>query len=107
MSVGYISFMLFFFSLPASTVFLVFLKDSDRRRRVLLSAVLVANTLLYFSPLAYAYLKTPAGGNMWSENGPGAALWLYMYLFPVTIGLQYVLGARKIRATKEDSDRPH
>lgn len=95
---GIIFFAALYFVLPASTVYLLFLKDRNRRRRLLYSAFLLANTALYLFPLAYAFFGTPSGGNMWDENGAGAALWLYMYVLPLSAVLQSFLAARKKRA---------
>jgi hypothetical protein len=97
-AMGRIFFVAIYLALPASTVYLLFLKDNSSKRRLLLSAGLLANTAMYFVPLAYAYFGTPAGGNMWNENGAGAALWLYMYVFPLSAGIQVFLAGRKDRA---------
>lgn len=83
--------MLCIFLLPALlSIALCFLKDANKTRGVLLNVLLVLNALLYISPLLYAYLATPSGGNMWSENGPGAALWLYFIILPVC-GLAFLV----------------
>lgn len=79
------------FLLPALlSIALCFLKDSNKIRGIVLNVLLLANALLYISPLLYAYLATPSGENMWSENGPGAALWLYFIILPV-FGLAFLV----------------
>lgn len=46
---------------------------------------LIGFPLIAFSPLALAYLTTPAGGNMWSEGGSGggSAIWLMILTLPL------------------------
>ncbi|MEM8764968.1 MAG: hypothetical protein AAGD88_14205 [Bacteroidota bacterium] len=83
--------MLCVFILPAPlSIALCFIKDSNKIRGIVLNILLLANALLYVSPLLYAYLATPSGGNMWSENGPGAALWLYFIILPIC-GLAFLV----------------
>ena len=101
------SVILILFLMPALlSIALCFLKDSSKVRGILLNVFLLLNALLYVSPLLYAYLATPSGDNMWSENGPGAALWAYMILLPIC-GLAFLvllilkLVFRKKRNSKE------
>lgn len=79
-----------------STVVLLFLKDSNRVRKLTINSLLLGNTLLFLSPLILAYLNTPRGGNMLSENSGGAYLWLYLFIFPATAMIQLVLLILKI-----------
>ncbi|MEL6305457.1 MAG: hypothetical protein AAFQ20_11780 [Bacteroidota bacterium] len=101
--------MLILFLLPALlSIALCFLKDANKTRGVLLNVLLVLNALLYISPLLYAYLATPSGGNMWSENGPGAALWLYFIILPIS-GLVFLvlLILKLIFRRKSKSEEPN
>lgn len=82
--------LILFLSPTLLSIALCFIKDSNKVRGIVLNALLLANALLYVSPLLYAYLATPSGGNMWSENGPGAALWLYFVILPVC-GLAFLV----------------
>ncbi|RTE55447.1 hypothetical protein EHW67_02455 [Arenibacter aquaticus] len=88
--------LLIFLILPISTIFLFILKDNNRTRRNILNFILIANTSLFLFPLAYAYLATGSGGNMWNENGPGAILWLYMLILPICGIIQFILFLLKI-----------
>ena len=86
-----------FFLIPASTLPLLFLKDSDRTRQRILNSFLIMNTFLFFVPMIYALSMTPAGESMWNENtGGGAALWLYLFIFPMTALFQLILLILKI-----------
>ena len=63
---------------------------TKRRSKPLLiwaTALLVGSPLFAFSPLAIAYLTTPAGGNMWSEGGDGggSAIWLMFLTIPASL----------------------
>jgi hypothetical protein len=97
-SLGYLIFIGLFLLIPASAVGFFFCKDTNRRRKLFLNVVLIGNSFFYFSPLLYAVCYTPRGGNMWSENGPGAALWAYMFVFPAAFLLQYLVGREKLKA---------
>ncbi len=88
--------LLLFLILPISTVILLFINDSRKRRNLILNIVLVINTLLYSYPVVSAYLNTPPGGNMWSENGPGAILWLYMIILPICVVVQIGIMVLKV-----------
>ncbi|WP_394974763.1 hypothetical protein [uncultured Croceitalea sp.] len=75
---------LFLFLLPVIiSIGLCFLKDSNKVRRIVLNLLLIINAIVYTAPLLYAYWETLPDGNMWSENGPGAALWLYFIILPL------------------------
>ena len=77
-------FILIIFLIPVIiSIGLCFLKDSNKVRRIVLNIILIINVLVYIAPLLYAYLETLPDGNMWSENGPGAALWLYFIILPL------------------------
>ena len=63
---------------------------TKRRSKPLLiwaTALLVGSPIFAFSPLAIAYLTTPAGGNMWSEGGGGggSAIWLMFLTIPASL----------------------
>lgn len=80
------------FLLPALiSIALCFLKDSNKVRRIVLNVLLMLNTVVYLTPLLYAYWQTRPDGNMWSENGPGAALWVYFILLPLCALILLVL----------------
>ena len=74
----------------------LFIKDANRIRGIIINAFLLLNMAVYVSPLTYAYFATPKGENMWSENGPGAALWAYMLLLPLCILVFIILMILKI-----------
>ena len=63
---------------------------TKRRSKPLLiwaTVMLVGSPIFAFSPLALAYLSTPAGGNMWSEGGGGggSAIWLMFLTIPASL----------------------
>lgn len=83
---------LLFSILPISSVALLFLKDKNKERWETMNALLVINAILFLSPLFKAYSNTPAGESMWNENtGGGAALWIYIFIFPLCVLIQLVL----------------
>lgn len=84
------------FVLVLAAVIFVFAKDHHAGRKKVVNGLMIANTLLFLSPLAYAYFATGAGGNMWNENGPGAVLWIYMLLLPACGLFQLLLVVLKI-----------
>ena len=90
------SITLIFLILPISTIVLLFIKDSKKTRSNILNFVLIVNTLIFCSPLIYAFLKTLPDGNMWSENGPGAVLWSYLILIPFCAIMQFIILILKI-----------
>lgn len=93
---------LFFLLLPLSSIALLFLKDSNKRRKLRLNVLLLLNALLFMIPLFMAYTNTPKGESIWNENsGGGAALWLYMIVFPVCFIAQVVLFVLKIEYAKK------
>ncbi|HMQ49087.1 MAG TPA: hypothetical protein PKA00_16460 [Saprospiraceae bacterium] len=93
---------LLFLLLPLCCIALLFLKDNNKRRKLRLNVLLLLNALLFMLPLLMAYANTPKGESLWNENsGGGAALWLYMLVFPVCfIGL-VVLFILKISFAKK------
>lgn len=79
-----IIFGLLLFLIPAIlSIGLCFVKDAKKGRGIILNVLLLGNTLLFASPLLYAYIATRPDGNMWSENGPGAILWSYFLVLPI------------------------
>ena len=79
------------FLLPVfGSVALCFLKDQKKNRGIIINVLLLLNAIFYLAPLAFAYLETPKGENMWSENGPGAILWSYLILLPLC-GLAFIV----------------
>ena len=72
------------------SVGLCFIKDTKKVRGLVLNVLLILNTLLYLFPIVYAFFSTRPDGNMWSENGPGAILWLYFMILPLC-GLAFVV----------------
>ena len=88
---------LIFSFIPISTILLFFLKDCDLKRKKALNIGLVINNLIFYSPIIYMYFATPAGQNMWSEmDGPGAAVFAYIFLLPICMLIQFVLMTLKI-----------
>jgi hypothetical protein len=98
MNAEHIIFIALFAIVPVSSLVLVWMKDLNRRRKVFLNVVLIANSLFYLSPLIYAYANTKAGGNMWNENGAGAAIWYYIYVLPLSVPLHLVVGKKKLES---------
>lgn len=62
-------------------------KDEDLK---FLNLVLIANLVVFFLPLAIAFVGSLPNGNMWSENGPGAVLWLYFIIIPLCSIVQII-----------------
>ncbi len=91
-----IMILLLFLILPVSTIFLCMVKDNNRTRKNFLNFILIANTLVFMFPIAYAFFATSSGGNMWDENGPGVMLWLYMLILPLCGIIQFILLLLKI-----------
>jgi hypothetical protein len=82
-----------------------FIRDAKKRRGQIINTVLILNSVIYLAPLAFAFFATPKGGNMWSENGPGAILWFYMIFLPIC-GLAFVvLVILKLVLRKRKKDR--
>lgn len=74
-----------FLLIPLSSIGLLFLKDEKKERKQIMNVLLIINTLVFLSPLFLAYSNTPSGESMWNENtGGGAALWLYLIIFPLS-----------------------
>jgi len=81
-----------FLLIPISSVICLFLRDSNNGRKLALNILLIANALIFLSPLIIAYSNTPPGESMWNENtGGGASIWLYFIVFPVTGIAQLIL----------------
>lgn len=49
----------------------------------LLNFLLIANLVVFLSPITIAFVGSLPDGNMWSENGSGVFLWFYIILIPV------------------------
>lgn len=62
-------------------------KDEDIK---FLNQVLIANLAVFFLPLAIAFVGSLPNGNMWSENGAGAVLWLYFIIIPLCSIVQII-----------------
>lgn len=76
---------LLFFIIPLSSIGLLFLKDHKKERKIVMNVLLITNALFFLSPLLMAYMNTPPGESMWNENtGGGAAIWLYIIIFPIS-----------------------
>lgn len=74
-----------FLLIPLSSIGLLFLKDEKKERKQIMNVLLIINALVFLSPLFLAYSNTPTGESMWNENtGGGAALWLYLIIFPLS-----------------------
>jgi uncharacterized membrane protein (DUF485 family) len=91
---GYLTFLLIANNYDRTSFF----KGSKKDRRLTLSAVLLMNFIFYLFPLIIAFTSTPEGGNIFSEgpNGGGAALWLYIIIFPLSWIIQIVLIVLKV-----------
>lgn len=85
-----------FLALPLSSIALMFISDSNTSRKIILNSILAINAIVFILPIAYAYFATPKGGNMWDENGPGAVIWLYMFILPLCVLVQIVVFILKI-----------
>jgi len=62
-----------------------------------MAILLIGNALFFLFPLIYAFVNTYPEGNMWSENGPGAILWLYIFILPISLIVQVVLIILKVK----------
>jgi len=96
-------FVLFLLPVVISIV-LCFLKDSKKVRGKFLNVLLIINAVVYTFPLIYAYWKTRPDGNMWSENGPGAILWLYFIIIPLCALVLIVLLILKLVFKRKSDD---
>ncbi|WP_343604188.1 hypothetical protein [Fluviicola sp.] len=86
-----------FLLIPVSGIALLFVKDVNKTRKITLNILLILNTILFLLPLMLAYSNTPSRESMWNENtGGGAALWLYILIFPLTGIFQLVLFILKL-----------
>jgi len=85
------------FLIPISSIALLFLKDENKGRGRLMAALLIANALFFLFPMILAYASTPAHESMLNKNtGGGAALWLYIFVFPLSAFIQLVLLILKV-----------
>ncbi|MBK9737499.1 MAG: hypothetical protein IPO92_22120 [Saprospiraceae bacterium] len=89
-----------FVCIPLSSIWALFLKDVRSNKKTLLNVLLIINAVLFLWPLGMAYFLTPAGGNMWDENGAGGYLWFYMILLPLCFICQCVLLSIKLKNSK-------
>ncbi len=96
----------FFFLIPAASIALLFAKDRDPARKTVMDVLIGANCLLYLYPIIQAYLNTPKGESIYDENkGGGAALWMYIYILPITIiAFIIFLILKSVFAPKTDSE---
>lgn len=86
-----------FFLIPLSSIALLFLKDYKKERRQFMNVLLILNAAFFLIPIMMAYSNTPPGESMWNENtGGGAALWLYLIVFPISAIIQLVLLILKV-----------
>ena len=72
------------FLLPLSTLMLLFLKDNNKKRHYILSALLIANTLFYLYPVIYLYFSSFGQ----DKSNSGTILWLYIIIFPIAAIIQ-------------------
>lgn len=86
---------LLFLFIPISTILLFFVKDANKNRRINVNFFLIANCLIFLSPLIIAYFTKSTGGNMWSGES-GVVLWVYMALLPLCLFFQLILIGLKI-----------
>ena len=99
-------FILVLFLLPVIiSIGLCFLKDSKKVRGKFVNVLLIINAMVYTLPLIYAYWETRPDGNMWSENGPGAILWLYFIIIPLCALVLIVLLILKLVFKRKSGDR--
>ena len=96
MELEYVFFIILFTLIPISCLILCFFKDYNKKRKIITNFILLSNGGVFISPLLFAYISTLPNGNMWSENGSGAILWLYMLLLPLCYLIQLVLLILKI-----------
>ncbi len=90
---GYFIFLL----IPLTSFGLMFLRDSKRDRKITLSILMGINAVFYLFPALLAFANTPDGESMWNENtGGGAALWLYIFVLPLSAIFQFILIILKI-----------
>ena len=59
------------------------LKNRKNGDMKFLNALFITNLVVFLIPLAIAFIGSLPNGNMWSENGAGAVLWLYILLIPI------------------------
>lgn len=85
-------FTILYLIIPAVSLGLLFLKDSNRRRKQILNILLIINALVYLLPMVAAYFSTPEGESVFNENtGGGAFLWFYLILLPLCTFVLFVL----------------
>ena len=90
-------FALLFGILPIISIALLFVKDTNRPRKLILNILLLLNAFVFLVPMLAAYLSTAEGESMFNENtGGGAYLWFYMFLLPLCGLALLVLGILKV-----------
>ncbi|NKI33279.1 hypothetical protein [Croceivirga thetidis] len=90
-------FALLFGILPLVSIGLLFIKDANKKRRIILNILLILNAIVFTLPMLAAYLSTAEGESMFNENtGGGAYLWFYMFLLPLCGFVLFVLLILKI-----------
>lgn len=81
--------------------FLIRLNEKNKRLKLTFLLLTLGNILLYFSPLIIAYLYSLNSElSMYHGNGGGAALYLYLLIWPTCIVLGIILFVKK-RAYKK------
>ncbi len=65
-----------------------------------MNILLLGNALFFLSPLIYAYIATLPDGNMWSEDGPGAVMWFYLFILPTSFIVQLILTIFKLKFSR-------
>lgn len=86
--------------IPISAIILFFVKDPNPNRQKVMRGLLILNFLLFLSPIIYAFVASYPDENMWSDNGPGAAMWAYLLLGPVCFLIQIVLLVLRLNFSK-------
>ena len=89
--------------IPLSAIILFFVKDAKPVRQRNMRIFLIANLLLFVSPLVYAFVASLPDGNMWSDNGAGAAMWAYLIIGPLCFLIQVALLIFKLRFARSSS----
>ena len=92
---------LFFGFLPALSIGLCFLQDSNSRRRLVLNILLLANAALFLLPPGMAWYINMTEGGGYGENAGGAAFWLYFYILPFTVVVELILFLLKLHYRRQ------
>ena len=67
------------------SIALLFVKDRKVQRGKLMNMLLIANMLLFLTPVFLALAITPSLRDIWNESsGGGAAFWLYYFIWPAS-----------------------